>query len=386
MLKFYKYHDFITDRFSYLDHHCSIPLILEKNEIENFKCQHAHLLNGPDYFIWPMFHLAKNPSEVALSIIDEYIEVLEMWDNAIISGLSDLFYNTNSYATNIVERYIDRYLDKINRHEHRTDIYNKGWWGMVNVRCNSKKIIELCKKYNKIDYYYLSSNSSDIALEILYENQKEIDWSGLSRNKNDKSIKLLEENMEKIDWHSLCINSNDKAYDLLIQHPDKIVWECLSLNTNDKMVGLLENNIDKISDDGWIMLSSNESNKALEILEANQDKINWPSLAENNNDRAIELLRSNLDKIHVYDLFRNTNPKAMELIKQMGLYGCKNVRLLFENPNIFTYNYQAIKDHMKNTWLMDLLRYWYHPKNMNKWADWGWEDIPIFNEFGDCEL
>lgn len=375
MFKFYKYNDFILDRFSYLDHHFSIPFILQKNEIENFKRQHRYLLRAPDYFIWPMLHLAKNPSEVAVSIIDEYIEILEMWESSLIETLLYLYYNKNSYATNILERYLDRIR-----------IQDTDWWTMINMRSNSKKEFELCKKYNKIDCFYLSYNCSDIAVEILYENQNEIDWVGLSMNTNDKSIKLLEENMEKIDWHSLSMNSNDKVYDLLKENEDKIVWDSLSLNKNNKVLTLLENNIDKINNQGWYWLSSNNSNKALEILEAHQDRIVWPDLAENDNDRAIELLRSNLDKIQVHHLFPNTNPKAMDLIKQMGLYGCKNVRMLFENPNIFTYNYEAIKDHMKNTWLRDLLKYWHHPKNMNKWADWGWEDIPIFDDFGECEL
>lgn len=376
MLKFYKYHEWFINRLSYLDHdeYCSIPFILQKNEIVNFKHKYAHSLHGPHYFVWPLAHLAKNPSEVALYIIDEYIEILEMWNASLTNILSYLCYNTNGYAINILERYVDR-------------IENNSW-SMINILSDSKKCMDLCKKYNKIDWFYLSCNCCDSALDLLWNNQNEIDWANLSMNKNDKAIKLLEENMEKIDWHYLSQNSNDKVYDLLMKNPDKISWEMLPRNKSDKVLSLYDigDNISKINSKGWNLLSLNNSNKALEILEANQDKIEWPNLAENDNDKAIELLRSNLDKIEVHHLFINSNPKAIDLIKTMGLYGCKNVRRIFENPNIFTYNYEAIEDHMKNTWLNDLLKYWHHPKNVCKWADWGWDDIPVFDEFGNCKL
>ena len=74
------------------------------------------------------------------------------------------------------------------------------------------------------------------------------------------------------------------------------------------------------------------------------NKIDWYWLSLNPN--AIELLKENQDKIDWY--------------------------YFSKNPNIFTYDYKLMKEKMKNSGIVEeLMSVIFHPKNMNKWIDWG---------------
>ena len=95
----------------------------------------------------------------------------------------------------------------------------------------------------------------------------------------------------------------------------------------------------------WDALSLNL--KAIELLKENQDKIHWRCLSINEN--AIELLKKNQDKINWF--------------------------YFSKNPNIFTYDYKLIKEKMKNSGIVEeLMSVIFHPKNMNKWIDWGFSE------------
>jgi hypothetical protein len=85
----------------------------------------------------------------------------------------------------------------------------------------------------------------------------------------------------------------------------------------------------------------------MELLMENQDKINWKNLSFNSN--AIELLKENQDKID-WDYFSR-------------------------NPNIFTYNYKLMKENMKKSGIAEeLMSVIFHPRNMEKWNDWGFTE------------
>jgi hypothetical protein len=46
-----------------------------------------------------------------------------------------------------------------------------------------------------------------------------------------------------------------------------------------------------------------------------------------------------------------------------------------KNPSIFTYDYQKIKDHMKNSGIAEgIAMKIFHPDNIYKWADWGFDE------------
>ena len=155
----------------------------------------------------------------------------------------------------------------------------------INLSANPEAIALLEKNPDKIDWIYLSSNSSPKAIKLLkerveYENglttdaynllTNKVRWSFLSNNPN--AIKLLEANQGKIVWHGL--SNNLKAIKLLEANQDKIEWDILS--GNPEAIKLLEANQDKIE---WATLSRNP--KAMSLLEANQDKIVWEELSLN---------------------------------------------------------------------------------------------------------
>ena len=53
-----------------------------------------------------------------------------------------------------------------------------------------------------------------------------------------------------------------------------------------------------------------------------------------------------------------------------------------KNPNIFTYDYKLMKETMKNSGIVEeLMSYIFHPRNMEKWKDWGFEEHQEMLEF-----
>ena len=138
-----------------------------------------------------------------------------------------------------------------------------------------------------------------------------------------------------------CLSENINAIALLEQFPEKINYVCLSSNPN--AIHLLEQNMDKID---WSMLSMNPN--AIHILEQNIDKIDWYRLSLNQN--TIHLLEKNIDKIVWH--------------------------MLSENPSIFEYDWVAMRNRMKLI-EEELVANRFHPKNMDKFVSWGFEDFDL---------
>ena len=91
-------------------------------------------------------------------------------------------------------------------------------------------------------------------------------------------------------------------------------------------------------------------------MEKNQNKINWANLTLNPN--AMELLKEKQGKFYWYDFS--------------------------QNPNIFTYDYKLMKEKMKNSGIAEeLMSVIFHPNNMNKWNNWGFEEHQEFMNFID---
>ena len=123
-----------------------------------------------------------------------------------------------------------------------------------------------------------------------------------------------------------------------------------------------------------VFLSSNPN--AIELLKENQDKINWRELSLNPN--AIELLKENQDKINWSEL--SSNPNAIELLKENQ--DKINWYFLSINPNIFTYDYKLMKETIKNSGIAEeLMAVIFHPKNMDKWKNWGFTEHDEFMNF-----
>ena len=146
---------------------------------------------------------------------------------------------------------------------------------------------------------------------------------------------------------------------------DEIDWGFMSCNPN--AIHLLEQNLDKVS---WYVLSENPN--AIHILEENLDKVNWSQLSQNPN--AVPLLEKHLDKVNWYFLAgNNPSPNAIPLLEKN--FDKVNWDRLSNNPNIFTYDYEAMKNTMykEGGFVEELMANRFHPKNMEKWNDWGFE-------------
>jgi hypothetical protein len=114
------------------------------------------------------------------------------------------------------------------------------------------------------------------------------------------------------------------------------------------------------------------------LLKENKDKINWKNLSENPN--AIELLKENQNKID-WD-FLSLNPNAIEILKENQ--NKINWFKFSKNPNIFTYDYIKMKETIKKSGIVEeLMSFIFHPKNMNKWKDWGFTEHQEFIKFID---
>jgi hypothetical protein len=76
-------------------------------------------------------------------------------------------------------------------------------------------------------------------------------------------------------------------------------------------------------------------------------------------------------------MFLSRNQNAIELLKENQ--DKINWFCFSENPNIFTYDYKRMKENIKNSGIVEeLMSVIFHPKNMNKWIDWGFTEHEEF--------
>ena len=179
----------------------------------------------------------------------------------------------------------------------------------------------------------------------------ELNWEYMSSNPN--AIHLLEKNLGKVSWYSL--SSNPNAIHILEENLDKVYWSEVSQNPN--AIPLLEKNLDKVD---WYYLAGHNPN-AIPLLEKHLDKMTtecWEQLSSNPN--AIHIIEQNLEYMESYWLL-------------CGAY-------LFENPNIFTIDYNAMKTNMykEGGIAEELMQNRFHPRNINKFTNWG---FPGFDEY-----
>ena len=103
-----------------------------------------------------------------------------------------------------------------------------------------------------------------------------------------------------------------------------------------------------------------------EILQNNLDKLNkyvFNYLAENQN--AMEILQNNVHKLDIVDWdYLAENPNAMEIL-QNNLHQVIWTSLS-KNPNIFTIDYNYLKDRLKDIKL-EIINYVIHPSKLDKW-------------------
>ena len=227
---------------------------------------------------------------------------------------------------------------------------------------NPKALYFLIENNIEIDYYWLSSNTNPIAIELLMEEinvnpDTRIDWAALSRN--PKAIKILKANHDKILWGILSFNTNPEAMKLIEEeikvNPMRINFEGLAANETSAAMKLIEDNLfnkNSIYNTNsnyntnwyrfwqilsrnskaikilkanrglidWCELCHNQSTEAIKLLEEemikNPDIINWNILSSNPNQKAFAILEANPNKINYRRLSSNSNPKAIEILEK----------------------------------------------------------------------
>ena len=225
---------------------------------------------------------------------------------------------------------------------------------------NPRALHFLIENNIEIDYYWLSSNTNPIAIELLMEEinvnpDTRIDWAALSRN--PKAIKILKANHDKILWGILSFNTNPEAMKLIEEeikvNPMRINFEGLAANETSAAIKLIEDNLfnkNSIYNTNsnyninwyrfwqilsrnskaikilkanrglidWCELCHNQSTEAIKLLEEemikNPDIVNWNILSSNPNKKAFAILEANPNKINYRRLSSNSNPKAIELL------------------------------------------------------------------------
>ena len=250
-----------------------------------------------------------------LSFIIEPVYKLVDWINPNKLSFHDLSENPKSYYflyKNKERKTINwSSLSSHNSYNSLSYIINKH---NTNTSCYKYSLLDTTNNFyiNKIDWYKLSKNNNDFAVDYLLKNKHKIKFDNFSLNTNDRAVDYLLTNTHKINYTNFSINSNDKAVNHIIQNfskqisndKSKILSCTCSLNINPIMINFLNNH--KLYID-WYFLSSNSSDKALDILLNNKEKIVWHQLSKNTNKRAIELLQTNLNKIDWHNLSLNSS-------------------------------------------------------------------------------
>jgi hypothetical protein len=219
---------------------------------------------------------------------------------------------------------------------------------------NPRALYFLIENNIEIDYYWLSSNTNPIAIELLMEEinvnpNTRIDWAALSRN--PEAIKILKANRDEILWGILSFNTNPEAMKLIEEeikvNPMHINFEGLAANETSAAIKLIEDNLfNKKSNYNtnwyrfwqilsrnskaikllkanrglidWCELCGNQSTEAIKLLEEemikNPDIVNWNILSSNPNKKAFAILEANPNKINYRRLSSNSNPKAIKLL------------------------------------------------------------------------
>jgi hypothetical protein len=154
---------------------------------------------------------------------------------------------------------------------------------------------------------YLSSNTSNEAIEYLKKNRGNINWWILSGNTNPEAIILLKQwlddavdNSFNLNWHAICQNEN--AMDIInavLQNDANMKWGSLMSNTSPEAIDIIKGRLATHPSKTFSSeLCSNPS--AMDILLADKDKINWFGYSANTNNtinkEAIAILKEKIKK------------------------------------------------------------------------------------------
>jgi hypothetical protein len=226
-----------------------------------------------DYYM-----LASNPS--AYTLLNKCTYASIDYNNLITNTHPSVYRIINeihSYAYNEWLYRYNQYCEILSQRYDVLKILSKYELNLYGI-CRNRNPIVLNYILEHIDtldlrhWTILSSNPT--AIDILLDNIDKIDWYILSINPCEKAIQLLTTYNHKINWSNL--SSNYYAIDLLLENPHRIDWEEFSCNTHPKAIEYMKLHLKKLN---WYYISRNPS--AIELLEQNRHKICWTQLSMN---------------------------------------------------------------------------------------------------------
>jgi hypothetical protein len=244
-------------------------------------------------------------------------------------------------------------------------------WNMVCFNQSASNF--LSTHLDRINWFILSSNESECALDILEEYPEYVCFGSLSSNINPRAIKILKENLHKVNWVGL--SSNPNAIELLRENIDEIYWYELAYNPNPDSLQLMEENIDKMNKH---VMGNNPS--LIPWLRKNLEYVNWSSICQNaKTPEAFQFIRENIQHADWVEL--SSNPYASDLLKDFPNKITLEALYTQDVLNVeTTYNYNDIRSARRN--LHKEYHAWAgHPSRMCKWKDWGmWEDALEYSD------
>jgi hypothetical protein len=362
-----------------------------------------------------------------INIICQYVcedyKLIDLIDCEYICDYTKLQKNPNPYALIV-------FLDLIKQY----DYFNVFGFRITNpitinaiLNYKNKQNIELIDKYHKIyisyiDWNALSSNSDDLALELLINNPNKINYLNLSSNKNIKAsilIKdafmknlfllndnilsnndskvnidisisqvILPENKFRFIYHNIFSMSNDDQFIKYMfkyvndnkHYQPELIFVHMFNNVNDNIILLLKDlynffKCEVFRKAAINMLCSNTNVNALNLMlslinnNMNDNKINWDRLSSNIN--AIKICENNLNKVNWYKLCQNAN--GLDIIK----------KILYKNPDDKRLKWNLIlKNDNEN--IYDILSYKLDIDN--EFRELNWVDVAISTNKGVLKL
>jgi hypothetical protein len=254
-----------------------------------------------------------------MDFLEEHLDFLDWQDLSINEYALPLFekypedVNWNMISKNPgAIPFIEKHLAKVGTTDSKVN------WNLLSCNENALPILE--RNIDKIHWDLFSKHPDFHSFLIKYPHVIEeyqiheyVDWSELSTRSD--AIPLLEQYLNHVDWFE--VSTLECMLPFLLKHPEHIDWSGLSVN--EDAIALLEENLDKID---WENVSHNKN--AWPILSKNLDKVNWIELSQ--------------------------------------------------NPAIFTYDYDKIKERC-SLFKEELMEVRFHPRHYEHFASWGFEEF-----------
>ena len=283
--------------------------------------------------------LCKNECEGTRKYIEQNI------DNLNFSCWRDLCLNPSGWAGEILYKNLHK-IDCFNLNQ------NPAFW-----------VSRILHNYpEKILHYSLSSNSADWAVDFLRKNidlnELKLDIKMLHLNTSEWAHEFIKTwALENYEYYMLCENQSEWA--------GKIVKEHI-----DFMYEQFDNHYIPIIIADWRNLCVNPAKWAGEIMREHFEEILWSSLSTNPSEWARELLMQYPDKIDWFWLHSNKSKWAFQLLEEKQRI---SLNTILSSEEIFTIDYEFLRERMMNTFGEELIQKQFHPKNIPKFEGWGME-------------